>query len=127
LKKILSKISASMLLFYTTLQMNTIKALAAGSDTDGQTGIQAHVSDVTDKIKNAVANVAMPIGGVLIFLSIVIVAIKIIVSHYNPNKRSEALGGLLWVALGAAILGCALVIAGWIISVTSNGGKLYGM
>ncbi|MFU0783844.1 MAG: hypothetical protein ACFWT2_12280 [Thermoanaerobacterium thermosaccharolyticum] len=118
LKKVIARISAFLTSLYVSIQVGTIKALAAQ---DGTTDIKADVSSVTNNIENSIKAVAMPIGGLLIFLSVVLVAIRIIVSHYNPNKRSEALGGLMWVALGSAILGASFLIAGWIISVTTGG------
>lgn len=52
---------------------------------------QAEVETATANIKNAVVKLAMPIGSVLMFVSIVIIAIKLIVNANNPNKRSEGI------------------------------------
>ena len=85
------------------------------------------VETATQNIKNAVIKLAMPIGSVLMFVSIVIIAIKIIINANNPNKRSEGIGGLAWVAAGFMILSLALIISGIILSVATNGsGSMIG-
>ena len=79
------------------------------------------VETATQNIKDAVIKIAMPIGSVLMFVSIVIIAIKLIVNANNPNKRSEGIGGLAWVAAGFMLLSLALIISGIILSVATNG------
>ena len=50
-----------------------------------------------------------------------------IVNANNPNKRSEGIGGLAWVAAGFMILSLALIISGIILSVATNGsGSMIG-
>lgn len=60
-------------------------------------------------------------GGILVFVSIVIIALKMIVNSNNANKRSESIGALAWVCAGTMLLGLALIISGIIISVATNG------
>lgn len=85
------------------------------------------VETATQNFKNAVIKLAMPIGSVLMFVSIVIIAIKIIINANNPNKRSEGIGGLAWVVAGFMILSLALIISGIILSVATNGsGSMIG-
>lgn len=93
----------------------------AYADSNGSVIDTKAVSDTATQLKNAISAIAMPIGSVLIFGAVVMVAIKIIMTHNNPNKRSEAAGGLLWVAGGALILGLALMISGVIINIATNG------
>ena len=85
------------------------------------------VETATQNIKNAVIKLAMPIGSVLMFVSIVIIAIKLIVNANNPNKRSEGIGGLAWVAAGFMLLSLALIVSGIVLSVATNGsGSMVG-
>ena len=85
------------------------------------------VQTATQNIKDAVVKLAMPIGSVLMFVSIVIIAIKLIVNANNPNKRSEGIGGLAWVAGGFMLLSLALIVSGIILSVATNGsGSMIG-
>ena len=78
-------------------------------------------------IKNAVIKLAMPIGGILVFVSIVIIALKMIVNSNNANKRSESIGALAWVCAGTMLLGLALIVSGIILSIATNGsGSLIG-
>ena len=66
-------------------------------------------------------------GGVLIFASVVIAAIKMIANSNNPQKRAESIGSLAWICGGGVILGASLIIAGIIINIaTNNSGNLLG-
>lgn len=92
----------------------------------GTIGTQ-EVETATNNIKDAVIKIAMPIGSVLMFVSIVIIAIKLIVNANNPNKRSEGIGGLAWVAGGFMLLSLALIVSGIVLSVATNGsGSMIG-
>ena len=85
------------------------------------------VEDATGNIENAVIKLAMPIGSVLVFVSIVIIALKMIVNSGNPNKRTESIGSLAWVVGGFMLLGLALIVSGIILSIATNGtGEMYG-
>ena len=55
------------------------------------------------------------------FLSIVLIAIKLIVNANNPNKRSEGIGGLAWVAAGFMLLSLALIVSGILLSIATDG------
>ena len=87
----------------------------------------AEVETATDNIKRVITSIAMPLGGVLIFASIVIAAIKMIANANNPQKRAESIGSLAWICGGGVILGASLIIAGIIINIsTNNTGGLLG-
>ena len=75
----------------------------------------------TDNIKNAVVKLAIPIGSVLMFVSIVIIALKMIANSGNPSKRTESIGSLAWVAGGFLLLGLALIVSGIVLSIATNG------
>ena len=79
------------------------------------------VKTATDNIKNAVVKLAIPIGSVLMFVSIVIIALKMIANSGNPSKRTEIIGSLAWVAGGFLLLGLALVVSGIVLSIATNG------
>lgn len=87
----------------------------------------AEVNQATENVKNAIIKLAMPIGGILVFVSIVIIALKMIVNSNNANKRSESIGSLAWVCAGTMLLGLSLIISGIVLSVATNGsGALVG-
>ena len=87
----------------------------------------AEVETATENIKRVITSIAMPLGGVLIFASVVIAAIKMIANANNPQKRAESIGSLAWICGGGVILGASLIIAGIIINVaTNNSGTLLG-
>lgn len=92
------------------------------------TGIgTAEVQTATDNIKRVITSIAMPLGGILIFASIVVVALKMIANANNPQKRSESISSLAWICGGGVVLGASLIIAGIIVNVaTNNTGSLLG-
>ena len=88
-KKIISKLSTIV----TTITLFTIKnniVFATGIGT-------AEVQTATENIKRVITSIAMPLGGVLIFASIVVAAIKMIANANNPQKRAESIGSLAWI------------------------------
>lgn len=87
----------------------------------------AEVQTATDNVKRVITSIAMPLGGVLIFASVVVAALKMIANSNNPQKRSESIGSLAWICGGGVILGSSLIIAGIILNVaTNNSGTLIG-
>ena len=58
---------------------------------------KAEVDAATQNIKRVITSIAMPLGGVLIFASVVVAAIKMIANANNPQKRAESIGSLAWI------------------------------
>ena len=120
-KEKLQKFKIAPLVTFGTMFLFNLKTYASST-----IGTQ-EVETATQNIKNAVIQLAMPVGSVLMFVSIVIIAIKLIVNANNPNKRSEGIGGLEWVAAGFMLLSLALIVSGIILSVSTNGsGSMIG-
>lgn len=115
-RKVFYKLKNKIWVIPTTLMMMRTKVFASGSIST------AEVNQATENIKNAVIKLAMPIGGILVFVSIVIIALKMIVNSNNANKRSEAIGALAWVCGGTMLLGLSLIVSGIILSIATNGG-----
>lgn len=104
----------------TLLLIKCGKVFASGIGT-------AEVEQATNNIKRVISSIAMPLGGILIFATIVIAAIKMIVNANNPQKRSESISSLAWICGGAVILGLSLIITGIVINIsTNNTGNLIG-
>lgn len=80
----------------------------------------AEVTAATDSIKRVIISIAMPLGGVLIFASVVVAALKMIANANNPQKRAESIGSLAWICGGGVVLGASLIIAGIIVNVATN-------
>ena len=115
-KLVIMKILAIILILL--INVNTVLATESK---EGTTGIgTAEVTTATDNIKRVITSIAMPLGGVLIFASIVIAAIKMIANANNPQKRAESIGSLAWICGGGIILGLSLIIAGIIINIATN-------
>ncbi len=118
-QKIITKLStACITLTLIAIQANQVFAESIGTE---------EVQTATDNIKRVITSIAMPLGGVLIFASVVIAALKMIINANNPQKRAESIGSLAWICGGGVILGASLIIAGIIINVaTNNTGSLLG-
>ena len=109
----------------TTLTMLAIQTqcFATESSTIGT----AEVTQATENIKRVITSIAMPLGSILIFASIVVAAIKMIANANNPQKRAESIGSLAWICGGGVVLGASLIIAGIVVNVaTNNTGSLLG-
>lgn len=122
--KLSKKVNKLKLALYTTPMMVSLMRLKVYAESTIST---KEVEDATNNIKNAVVKLAMPIGSILLFVSIVIIALKMIANSGNPNKRTESIGSLAWVAGGFMLLGLALIVSGIILSIATNGtGQMYG-
>lgn len=118
-KKLLAKLS-TMNSLLTLIAIKTNMCFATGIGTQ-------EVQTATDNIKRVITSIAMPFGGILIFASIVIAAIKMIANANNPQKRAESIGSLAWICGGGVLLGGSLIIAGIIINIATNStGTLLG-
>lgn len=112
-KKLLKKLSAiGTMIWLISLKTNMCFATGIGSQ---------EVKTATDNIKRVITSIAMPLGGVLIFASIVVAAIKMIANANNPQKRSESISSLAWICGGGVILGASLIISGIIVNIATNG------
>lgn len=118
-KKIITKLSTAG----TTAMLFAMQTSQVFAETIGT----AEVQTATDSIKRVITSIAMPLGGVLIFASVVVAALKMIANSNNPQKRAESIGSLAWICGGGVILGASLIIAGIIVNVaTNNTGSLLG-
>ena len=117
IKKLIHKIKNKIWIIPSILMIVPTKVFAVEGSIN-----TAEINQATENIKNAVIKLAMPIGGILVFVSIVIIALKMIVNSNNANKRSESIGALAWVCTGTMLLGLSLIVAGIIISIATNGG-----
>lgn len=96
--QIISKLSTLVGMFTLfTIKNNVVFATGIGTQ---------EVQTATDNIKRVITSIAMPLGGVLIFASIVVAAIKMIANANNPQKRAESIGSLAWICGGGVVLRC---------------------
>lgn len=118
-KQIITKLSSiGIVLTLLFIKGNVVFATGIGT---------AEVQTATENIRRVITSIAMPLGSVLIFASVVIAAIKMIVNANNPQKRAESIGSLAWICGGGVVLGASLIIAGIIINIaTNNSGALLG-
>lgn len=71
------------------------------------------------KIIGLIKDIGMPIGGAILFVSVCLIAVKLMISGFSSDarSRSEAMGGLIWVAGGGIILGAAMFLAGFFLGI----------
>lgn len=113
------RIFVSAFITFYLLMTNINFVLAANLYDSG--GNDTPISDNLVAIKNIVNQLALPIASVLIFACVVIIAIKIIINHYNPIERVKSLAGISRVLTGALIIGGSLILADIIIMIVLSG------
>jgi hypothetical protein len=84
-------------------------ARAAFADSGPLTSVAP--TSIANDIGQAVQEVGMPLGGAVLLLAVVITAVQIIISRFNPGQRENAMSNLWYVGLGGIILGGALFFA----------------
>lgn len=110
----LKKIKRKLKMFYLMSLMLTVNALPAFADEYG-IPVVTDASSLGSKIVALVQSVGMPIGGAILFLSVCLCAVDMMLYKFNPEKKSSAMTGLMYVGGGGILLGSALFIAGFLI------------
>lgn len=80
-------------------------------------------NDVATKVVNLVNDITKPLGSAIIFISIVVVAFKIIATANKPEERAKAMGSIPYILGGGIMLGLATMLAGWIIGLMLKAGQ----
>lgn len=70
-----------------------------------------------ERITSFITMYATQIGGLLILIAVITVGFEIIQHRKDTNKIKEAFKSLLWLAVGAFIIGSAITITGIIVGV----------
>ncbi|WP_031516613.1 hypothetical protein [Desulfofalx alkaliphila] len=73
-----------------------------------------------EKITTLVSKVGMPIGGGLLFFSVLIIAIKLIMTSGNARKRAEVMDGFVYLGIGGVLLGATMFVAGALLGIGSE-------
>lgn len=116
MKNIWKKLKGSVTTIPAAILILSNKVFAA----DVTLGTQ-EITKATENLQRVITSLAIPLGSVIIFASIVITALKMIFNSNNPNKRSESIGSLAWITGGGVLLGLSLVVAGIILNIATNG------
>lgn len=77
--------------------------------------------ELQERTMQTILDAARYIGVLLIFVGLILWAIKLIVAHGNPHKRSETLESGGWLIASAIILGTAIVLFSIIINIAGLG------
>jgi uncharacterized membrane protein (DUF485 family) len=105
----LFKSYAKLFLFVMLVMILTICARAAFADNSPLTSVAP--TSIANDIGHAIQEVGMPLGGAVLLFAVVITAVQIIISRFNPCQRENAMSNLWYVGLGGIILGGALFFA----------------
>lgn len=116
MKNIWKKLKGSVTTIPAAILILSNKVFAA----DVTLGTQ-EITKATENLQRVITSLAIPLGSVIIFASIVITALKTIFNSNNPNKRSESIGSLAWITGGGVLLGLSLVVVGIILNIATNG------
>jgi len=73
------------------------------------------MEQVKNRVIDAIQQVSGPLGFIFVFGGVVLIALKLMIQHNNPSRRSETIASLPWLAAGAIILGSAMLITNIII------------
>ncbi|MCI8308810.1 MAG: hypothetical protein HFJ45_01030 [Clostridia bacterium] len=112
IKKFVSSISTMLFLMSTNVFATGEKTATIGTK---------EVTTATENLQRVITSIAIPLGSIIIFASLVITAIKMISNSNNPGKRSETIGSLAWITAGGVLLGLSIVVTGIILNVATNG------
>lgn len=106
--------------FLYVLAAQASVALAA----NGTAGISEKTADeVAKKVVDITKEITVPLGSAIIFISIVVVAFKIIATANKPEERAKAMGSIPYILGGGVLLGLALMLAGFIIGLMLKAGQ----
>ncbi len=103
MKKILAKLG-----FVSTSMMLSLVTVAHALGGDQGVELKTQLS-AAQKLIN---ELSLPIGAFFIFVAVLMVGFSIIKNRDNADERGKAMESLLWLAIGAFIIGGALIIAG---------------
>ncbi|MGD0620979.1 MAG: TrbC/VirB2 family protein [Thermacetogeniaceae bacterium] len=106
---------ARAILLVVLLMTLMMAARAAFADNGPLTSVTP--PSIADDIGNAIKEVGMPLGGAVLLFAVIITAVQIIISRFNPGQRENAMSNLWYVGLGGIILGGALFFASLFFSI----------
>lgn len=78
-------------------------------------------AELQNQIMQTILDAARYIGVILIFLGLILWAIRLIVAHGNPHKRSEVLESGGWLIAASIVFGVLLTIFSILLSITGLG------
>lgn len=103
-------------LYLSTLAMTFIFNKTAYANDPGD---PTKIGEVFDKLRPDIEELVRPASAVLIFIAVLSLGINIIITRNKPGERSGVMMGLVGVAAGAFILGCAGLIYDFIMGLTA--------
>jgi hypothetical protein len=93
-----------------------LAAVSPGAAMAETAGIPAVAPDeVASKVREAIGDILMPIGALVIFVVLAWMAFKLIITSQQPEERARVMGGLPYILGGGLLLGGVLLVTGFIL------------
>lgn len=99
MKKIITRLSVALLGMMIVLQNVVLAAVDAGQ-----------LRTKLEEMRDSIASVAQPVGAFLVFASVLFVGFNIIKNKDKADDRMKSMESLLWVGIGAFVIGAALLL-----------------
>lgn len=117
--KKLRKTAVMMVGVITTLAISLQAKIALA---EGKTGIPTNVTPETfgQKLVELISAYATPLGGAIVLGAVVFGGFKLLTQAYQAEERARTMGGLLYVLIGAILVGGSLFFAGIFVGIGSQ-------
>lgn len=73
---------------------------------------EVNAENFNSKLLATIEKYLQPLGGTIILVAVLVGGFKLLATAYSPEKRKEAMGGLMYVLGGALLIGGAMFFAG---------------
>lgn len=84
-------------------------------------GIQERTAeDVASKLVSVLKETIMPLGALIVFVSVAWTAFKIITTANKPNERAEAMSAIPYILGGGLVLGGVMLLSGFIVGLMAK-------
>jgi len=78
---------------------------------------------VSNKISDVVQSIVYPLGGLIVFIAVVITAVKLITTAGKPKERAEAMESIPYIIAGGILLGGGMLLAGLVLKLMKAVGQ----
>lgn len=78
--------------------------------------------EVANKLSDTIQSIVFPLGGLIVFVAVIIVAVKLITTAGKPKERAEAMESIPYIILGGLLLGGGMLIAGLVLKLMKTVG-----
>lgn len=77
--------------------------------------VSVEAADMNNKVMGLIEEYLTPFGGMVIFVMLIIVGFKLLITSGKPQARAEVMQSFPYIIIGGMVIGGAALIAGFII------------